>query len=148
MKPLLSIVIANYNYGRFLEQAIVSILDQNIPEVELLVVDGGSTDNSVEIIKRYAGEGVEGQRSPKISYWISEKDKGQSDAFNKGFAKARGKYLTWLNADDIMTTGCLARVIAEMKAHPECSWFSANTYRFTEAGNVVDLWWGPRMVPS
>ena len=92
-KPLLSIVIANYNYGRFLEEAIQSVLSQSCNDYELIIVDGGSTDNSVEIIKKY---------EDKIAWWVSEKDKGQSDAFNKGFAHAKGKYLTWLNADDIL----------------------------------------------
>lgn len=139
MTPLLSIVIANYNYGRFLEEAIKSVLDQNVPEVELLVIDGGSTDESVDVIRKYEN---------RLSYWVSEKDRGQSDAFNKGFAKACGKYLTWLNADDVMPAGSLARVVAEMKAHPTCEWFSANTYRYTQEGEVVGLWWGPRHVPS
>ena len=133
--PILSIVIVNYNYGRFLEAAIESVLSQGMDEkVELIIVDGGSTDNSVEIIKKYAGETISrvernveickcaneatansqlvgGGLShfhtstllhSRISWWCSEKDKGQSDAFNKGFAHARGKYLTWVNADDIM----------------------------------------------
>jgi len=80
--PLLSIVIANYNYGRFLESAILSVVSQELADkVELIVCDGGSTDDSVEIIKKYSGQ---------ISWWVSEKDNGQSDAFNKGFAHARG----------------------------------------------------------
>ena len=160
MTPLLSIVIANYNYGRFLEEAIRSVLDQAVPEVELLVIDGGSTDESVDIIRRYAHPPTpQLSHSPTpslphastpqlISYWVSEKDKGQSDAFNKGFSHAKGKYLTWLNADDVMPSGCLARVVGEMKAHPDCEWFTANTYRFTQDGKIVGLWWGPRHVPT
>ena len=91
VQPLLSIVIANYNYGRFLEDAIKSVLSQDMGDkVELIICDAASSDNSVEIIKKYAD---------KISWWVSEEDKGQSDAFNKGFAHATGKYGCWLNAD-------------------------------------------------
>jgi len=138
MKPLLSIVIANYNYGRFLEAAILSVLNQNAPEVELIVVDGGSTDNSVDVIKKY---------TDKISWWVSEPDNGQSDAFNKGFAHARGKYLTWLNADDMMVLGCLTRVIAAMKKHPDCDWFTANFYRIDKSDKRTESFWGPHYYP-
>lgn len=177
MTPLLSIVIVTYNYGRFLETAIESVLSQEMGnKVELLVVDGGSTDNSVEIIKKYAGETishvdrveerdvinhveqvdrVESSTCSacstwlnKISWWCSEKDKGQSDAFNKGFAHAKGKYLTWLNADDIMPDGCLKKIVRELERHPDCEWFTGNLYRFTEDGRVVECAWGPNYLPK
>lgn len=138
--PLLSIVIANYNYGRFLEAAIESVLSQDMcDKVELIIVDGCSTDNSVEIIKKFES---------KIAWWVSEMDKGQSDAFNKGFAHARGKYLTWLNADDIMPDGCLKRIVRELERHPDCEWFTGNLYRFTEDGCVVECAWGPNYLPK
>lgn len=116
--PLLSIVIANYNYGRFLEEAIQSVLSQSCQDFELIIVDGGSTDNSVEIIKKY---------TDKIAWWCSEKDGGQSAAFNKGFAHARGRFLTWLNADDVMLPGTIYRVADEVKRYPECEWFIGGT---------------------
>ena len=97
--PFFSIVIVNYNYGRFLEAAILSILNQSCVDYELIVVDGGSTDNSVDIIRKYKNS---------ISWWCSEKDNGQSHAFNKGFAHANGRFLTWLNADDLLMPGTLA----------------------------------------
>ena len=138
--PLLSIVIANYNYGRFLEAAIESVLSQDMcDKVELIIVDGCSTDNSVEIIKKFES---------KIAWWVSERDKGQSDAFNKGFAHARGKYLTWLNADDIMPDGCLKRIVRELERHPDGEWFTGNLYRFTEDGRVVECAWGPNYLPK
>lgn len=88
-----SIVIANYNSGQYLEDAILSVIRQNYSKVQLIVIDGASTDNSVDVIKRYEKE---------IDYWVSEKDNGQSDAFNKGFKQARYEWLFWLNADDFL----------------------------------------------
>ena len=145
MDPLFSIVIANYNYGRFLEEAIQSVLAQigegasqvRPGEVELIIIDGGSSDDSVDVIKKYAGGLQSGEvkvrgegeqwNSSIISYWISEKDKGQSDAFNKGFAKARGRFLTWLNADDVMLPGALAAVKREIERHPEAEWITGSS---------------------
>lgn len=115
MKPLFSIVIANYNYGRFLEDAIKSVIAQDMgDQVELIVCDAASTDNSVEIIRKY---------DKYIAWWCSEKDGGQSAAFNKGFSHAKGRFLTWLNADDIMTRGALKAIAAEIKKYPKCEWF-------------------------
>ena len=169
--PLLSIVIANYNYGRFLEAAIRSVVDQVLGDevggmsgkVELIICDATSTDNSVDIIKKYAAglppnthrsEWQPDSSSPiphppsLITWWCSEKDKGQSDAFNKGFAHARGKYLTGLNADDIMPSGCLKKIVKELEWHPDCEWFTGNLYRFTEDGRVVACAWGPNYLPK
>ena len=146
--PFLSIVIANYNYGRFLEEAIRSVLsqvgegrDQVLPgEVELIIIDGGSTDNSVEVIRKYAGELPSGvQRGDPsivdlhlpptpITYWVSEKDKGQSNAFNKGFAKAHGRFLTWLNADDVMLPGTIEKLKIASETNPGCEWFVGGVF--------------------
>lgn len=115
MEPLISIVIANYNYGRFLEEAIQSVLSQGMGDkVELIICDAASTDNSVEIIKKYERQ---------IAWWCSEKDKGQSDAFNKGFSHANGRFLTWLNADDILLPGALKAIEREIIRHPKGRWF-------------------------
>ena len=161
MSKLLSIVVANFNYGRYLESAIKSVVGQDgFEECELIICDAASTDNSVEIIRRYAGElppnthlsAIKQSNGPKtsnyLSWWCSEKDKGQSDAFNKGFSHATGKYLTWLNADDILVPGCLKRVLAEMKRHPKCEWFTGNMFRFTEEGAVIEAPWGAHWLPK
>jgi glycosyltransferase involved in cell wall biosynthesis len=90
--PKISVVTPSYNQGYFLEETIRSILLQNYPNLELIIIDGGSTDNTLDIIKKY---------EPWITYWVSEKDRGQSHALNKGFEKATGELVGWQNSDDI-----------------------------------------------
>jgi len=89
--PKVSVIIPSYNQGNFIEETILSVLNQNYPNLELLIIDGGSTDQTIEIIKKYEG---------KIDYWISEKDNGQSHAINKGLKKATGDWVAFLNSDD------------------------------------------------
>lgn len=115
-----SIVIVNFNGGKYLEEAIKSIVGQSCDgfEYELIIVDGASTDNSVEIIKKH---------SDKISWWVSEEDNGQSDAFNKAFSKARGEYLFWINSDDWLLPNSLINANKIILKNPSCSWFVANT---------------------
>ena len=139
-KPLLSIVIANYNYGRFLEEAIQSVLSQSCQDYELIVVDGGSTDNSVEIIKKY---------TDKIAWWCSEKDNGQSAAFNKGFSHARGRFLTWLNADDVMLPGTVTALDRAVRRCPNCEWFTGNLLQFRDdTSEIISAPWGPHILPA
>lgn len=97
----ISIVVPSYNQEKFLERTILSILNQNYPNLEFIIIDGGSTDGSVNIIKKY---------EKYLAYWVSEKDKGQSDALNKGFTKATGDIIGWLNSDDIYLPGILFKI--------------------------------------
>lgn len=99
--PKISVVIPSYNQGHFIEETILSVLNQQYPNLELFVVDGGSKDKTVDIIKKY---------QQHIKWWISEKDKGQSDAINKGFSRATGDIITWLCSDDLFTDGSLRKV--------------------------------------
>jgi glycosyltransferase involved in cell wall biosynthesis len=100
--PKISIVTPSYNQGQFLEQTILSVLGQNYPKLEYIIIDGGSTDNSIEIIKKY---------ETQLKYWISEKDSGQCHAINKGFKIATGEIFGWLNSDDLYFPGIFNNLI-------------------------------------
>jgi len=101
--PKISIVTPSYNQGQFIEETIRSVLLQNYPNLEYIIIDGGSTDETIEIIKKYESW---------FTYWISEPDKGQSHAINKGFSKASGKWLSWLNSDDMLTRNSLWNIFS------------------------------------
>lgn len=100
-KPKISIVTPSFNQGQFIEETIQSIINQNYPNLEYMIIDGGSTDNTVQIIKKY---------EKYLTYWVSEKDSGQSEAINKGFARATGEIICWLNSDDILMADALNKV--------------------------------------
>ena len=139
-KPFFSIVIANYNYGHLLSSAIESIINQDCDDYEIIIVDGGSSDNSVEVIKRY---------EKYISWWVSEPDKGQSNAFNKGFSHAKGKFFTWLNADDLLLPGTLAKVKNKLMKHPDVLWATGNVLFFLhDNGKILKAPWGPNYLPK
>jgi glycosyltransferase involved in cell wall biosynthesis len=108
--PLVSIVIPTFNQARFLESTIRSVLEQGYPSTEYILVDGGSTDGSIEIIQRYAH---------RFAWWVSEKDGGHADALNKGFSHAKGEILAWLNSDDTYYPGAISEAVASLQAHPE-----------------------------
>jgi len=114
--PTISIVTPSYNQGSFLEAAIESILSQEYPALEYVVMDGGSTDGSVEIIERYAD---------RLTYWQSKPDGGQYDAVNLGFARTSGSIMAWLNSDDMYCPGALATVAEIFEQCPEIQWLTS-----------------------
>lgn len=106
--PKISIVTPSLNQGQFIEDAILSVKNQDYPNFEHIIIDGGSTDNTLWVLKKYSH-----------LIWVSEPDKGQSDALNKGFRKATGEIVGWLNADDAYLPGAFEKVSDFMRKHPE-----------------------------
>jgi glycosyltransferase involved in cell wall biosynthesis len=113
--PHISIVTPSYNQGQFIEETIRSVLLQGYPNLEYIIIDGGSTDNTVEIIEKYESW---------ISYWVSEKDSGQSDALNKGFAIGDGQICAYINSDDIFLPNALSKVSLAYAENPEFKWIA------------------------
>lgn len=123
MGPKLSIVTPSFNQGRFLEETLLSVFNQGYDNLEYIVIDGGSTDNSVEIIKRY---------EDRLAYWVSEKDRGQVHAINKGIERATGDIFAFINSDDVYLPGTFKAVINYFEQHPNCEWLCGDTVMFGE----------------
>ena len=121
--PRISIVVPSYNQGRFIGECLESIVSQNYPDLELIVMDGGSTDESVSVIERYAHA---------ISYWQSERDGGQSAAINAGMARASGQIVAWLNSDDTYCAGALWTIGRAAQQHPDRGLYIGNGFRLDE----------------
>jgi len=137
--PRISIVTPSYNQGQFLEETIRSVLLQGYPNLEYIIMDGGSTDGSVEIIKKY---------QPWLSYWVSEKDKGQVDAIYRGFERASGEIIGWLNSDDLYLPGALARFGESFAAHPQTDILVGGMLLINAAGDTIRSTRGyPRYYP-
>jgi glycosyltransferase involved in cell wall biosynthesis len=126
--PLVTIVTPSFNQAGFLEETIQSVLNQTYPSIEYIVIDGGSTDGSLDIIKKYES---------RLSNWVSEKDNGQTDAINKGFLKAKGEILAWLNSDDTLLPNTVAEAVDFLNAHPETGLVYGNANYIDEKSKVI-----------
>jgi glycosyltransferase involved in cell wall biosynthesis len=127
-QPLVSIITPSFNQARYIEATIQSVLTQDYSNIEYIIVDGGSTDETVEIIKKHEG---------RIAWWVSEKDKGQTDAINKGFARANGQILAWLNSDDTYEPGAISAAVKYLQEHPEVGMVYGDCNFINETGHVI-----------
>lgn len=126
-----SIVVPSFNQGRFLRATLDSILTQDHPDVEVLVFDGGSTDESVDVLKSY-GDRI---------FWVSRKDKGQTDAINQGLRRATGDILAYLNSDDIYYPGAISRIVRHFRENPDCEVVYGDADHIHEDGTFMERYY-------
>ncbi|MBI3519361.1 MAG: glycosyltransferase, partial [Bacteroidetes bacterium] len=134
--PKISIVTVNYNSAKYLEATILSVLNQNYPNLEYIIIDGGSSDESVAIIKKY---------EDKLHYWVSEKDEGQYHGVQKGFEKSTGDIMAWINSDDLYVPFCFFEVANIFTQFPDVKWLMGIPREYTENGAMlsrITLPWG------
>lgn len=127
--PLVSVIVPSFNQGRFLGATLDSLLSQDYPSLETLVIDGGSTDGSLDIIRRY---------DSRLSRWISEPDAGQADAINKGLRVATGDIVAWLNSDDLYLPGAISEAVRALQEHPEAVMVHADGVLIDDDSNLLD----------
>jgi glycosyltransferase involved in cell wall biosynthesis len=128
--PLVSIITPSFNQARYLEDTIQSVLEQDYPRLEYSVIDGASSDGSVDIIRKYAD---------KLTWWVSEKDSGQAEAINKGLARARGEIVAWLNSDDLYLPGAISAVVKAFDDNPEAVLVYGNMLAINENGETINM---------
>ncbi|MBN1230634.1 MAG: glycosyltransferase [Anaerolineales bacterium] len=128
-QPLVSIITPSFNQANFLEETILSVLGQDYPHIEYLVIDGGSTDGSVEIIEKYAD---------RLAYWVSEKDQGQADAINKGFSRGSGEIVAWINSDDKYLPGAVSAAVKALLENPSVGMIYGDVFSIGAEGKVFN----------
>ncbi len=133
--PKISIVTVSFNQGDFLEETILSVLNQRYPNLEYIIIDGGSRDNSVEIIRKYAH---------RLAYWVSEPDQGQTYGINKGLEKVTGDIVAFVNSDDVYLPGALKAVADAFIKHPDWNWLVGGWLIFGQIDDLETSCWLPR----
>jgi len=137
--PLVTIVTPSYNQAQFLEETILSVLNQDYPHIEYLIIDGASTDGSVEIIRKY---------QDRLAFWVSEPDQGQSHAINKGFLRANGEILGWLNSDDSYCPGAVRAVVDFFEQHSDVAlMYGRADLVDCDGGRILPIPWEDFNVP-
>ncbi len=135
MRPRISIITPSYNQGLFLEETILSVLSQNYDNLEYIIIDGGSTDNSIEIIKKYES---------RLTYWVSEKDEGQTHAINKGFKMATGDLVAWMNSDDIYYPGSFNAIAhSYSRTKGKCDVYFGDKQNIDREGKLIKNYFYP-----
>jgi glycosyltransferase involved in cell wall biosynthesis len=128
--PLVTIVTPSLNQAQFLEDTMLSVMGQDYPAVEFIVVDGGSTDGSIKIIRRHQA---------RLAYWTSEPDSGQSSAINKGFARAKGRIFAWLNSDDLLSPSAVSIAAHFLNSEPDVGLVYGDRVEIDAKGNVIGV---------
>ncbi len=128
--PKISVIVPSYNQGKFLEETLRSIILQNYPNFEIIIIDGGSTDDTIDVIKKY---------EPWIYYWVSEKDGGQSDAINKGIKKVTGEFLGWQNSDDIYSANAFYHFAETYNKNPGNDVYFGNMLTIDQNSKPLNL---------
>ncbi len=130
MYPSLSIITPSYNQGDFIEETILSVLDQDIEKLEYIICDGGSSDQTLDILRQY---------EHRLA-WISEHDNGQSEAINKGIAQSKGEIIGWINSDDLYYPGAFKNVLAFFESHPEADFLYGKANYISQNGDFLEIY--------
>lgn len=132
--PKISVVTPSYNQADFIEETLLSVLNQGYPNLEYIVIDGGSTDGSVSIIEKYAS---------RLNYWVSEKDQGMYHAIQKGFERSTGEVMCWVNSDDLLVNKSLFAMGEIFARFPQVNWLSGSPTYLDERGVTINLYSAP-----
>ena len=132
--PLVSIITPSFNQAKYLTAAYHSVVSQTYPNIEYFIVDGSSSDGSIELIRSWAET-----KNSRLKWWVSEKDKGQADAINKGFSRASGEIVAWLNSDDIYMKGAVEKAVGIFKVNPEVGLIFSDVFSINAESELINV---------